>query len=67
MAQAELQARLDAAIDETLDVLDAAEREGAPLDPLQTIVARLQVRGGELDLQAMPPVLQMLLGGMLDT
>lgn len=63
MAAAELQARLDVAIDSVLDVL---EQDGADeLDPLATILARVQVRGTTLDLEGAPIFLQMMLGGMI--
>lgn len=61
----DLQARLDAAIDEVLDCLEAADKDGVEVDPLQTIVARMQARGANLDLSEQPPIVQMLLGGML--
>ncbi len=59
----DLQADMDAAIDHVLELL---ERPGAEyVDPLTTIVARLQARGGEIDLSTAPPLMRMLLEGML--
>lgn len=60
------QVKLDVAIDQVLDALEEAERHGVEIDPLQTIVARTQARGGVLDLDSLPPVMQMLLGGILE-
>lgn len=50
------------AIDSVLDVLMG--EGGELLDPLETILARMKLRGQELDLSTAPPLLQMLLGGM---
>lgn len=58
------QADLDAAIDTVLDVLFTAGGAGEELDPLATIIDRMKVRGQELDLSEMPPLMQMLLGGI---
>ena len=62
----DLQAELDGVIDDVLDVLQAAELEGVELDPLSTIARRLKARGSELELESMPPVLRMLVAGMID-
>ncbi len=59
-----LQAFLDESIDRVLDVLDVAAARGVEIDPLQTILARVRVRGGDLDFSQLPPVMQMLLGGL---
>jgi hypothetical protein len=60
------QERLDWLIDGVLDVLAEAEQAGVELDPLQTIMARLQARGDELNLDEAPPIMRMLLAGLLD-
>lgn len=65
MSAPELQSRLDSAVDEILDLLAQSVDDGVELDPLGTIVARLQARGEQLDTEGMPPMMQMLLGGML--
>lgn len=61
-----VQEKLDAAIDAVLDALDNAQANGEEVDPLQTIVARMQARGASMDLSEAPPILRMLLGGMLE-
>lgn len=61
----ELQGELDVAIDSVLDVLEKAAGSGVEVDPLATIIARVQARGTELSMDDMPPVMRMLLGGML--
>ncbi len=58
------QTRLDAAIDETLTVLEESSAAGVELDPLATILARVQARGQELNLDEMPPLMRMILGGL---
>lgn len=58
-------AELAACIDSTLDVLEAAAAAGVEVDPLQTIIARLQARGESLNLDEAPPMMRMLLGGMM--
>jgi hypothetical protein len=58
------QLELDGAIDEILDILEESSKAGVELDPLATIVDRLRARGAELDVSALPPIAQMLLGGM---
>lgn len=60
-----VQDELDAAIDRVLDVLERAGAEGVEVDPLATIVGRVQARGTELNLDDAPPMMRMLLGGML--
>jgi hypothetical protein len=57
---------LDDAIDQVLDVLQIAESEGVELDPLATIIGRVQARGGDLSMDEAPPIVRMLLSGMLD-
>lgn len=61
----ELQDELDCAIDGVLDLLERAGAEGVEIDPLQTIIARLNARGTALNLEDAPPMMRMLLGGML--
>lgn len=61
-----LQERMDAAIDEVLDVLDQAQQDGVELDPLATIMARVKARGDMFDLAELPPFMQMLLGGLAE-
>jgi len=53
-----LQTRMDAAIDEVLDTLDAASAADVEIDPLATIIDRIKARGAELDLEAMPPLMK---------
>lgn len=60
----DVQTRLDAAIDGVLDVLFS--EGGSELDPLTTIIGRMKARGQELNLSEMPPLMQMLLGGMTE-
>lgn len=60
----DLQARLDRVVDDVLDLLGEAAAEGVELDPLQTIMARLAVRGQALDTSEMPPLMQMILSGL---
>lgn len=62
----DLQADLDAAIDRVLDCLEAAQTAGVELDPLATILARVKARGQDVDLSSAPPLMQMLLAGVLD-
>jgi hypothetical protein len=61
----DVQAELDAAIDRVLDLLETAAAEGVEVDPLATIIARLQARGTALNMDEAPPMMRMLLGGML--
>lgn len=65
MNELELQGELDCAIDGVLDVLEKAAATGVEVDPLQTIIARVQARGTDLSLDDMPPVMRMLMGGIL--
>lgn len=60
----DLQARLDRVVDDVLDLLGEAAAEGVELDPLQTIMSRLAARGQALDTSEMPPLMQMILGGL---
>lgn len=64
MSTVDVQAQLDDAIDRVLDVLFAAG--DTELDPLTTIISRMKARGEELDFSTAPPLIQMLLGGMLE-
>lgn len=64
-AAEDLQAELDAAIDSVLTVLEKAGATGTELDPLATIVGRLRERGTELDMSSAPPLMRMLLDGMM--
>lgn len=64
MSVVDVQAQLDDAIDRVLDVLFSAG--DAELDPLTTIISRMKARGEELDFSTAPPLIQMLLGGMLE-
>ncbi len=52
--------------DTILDLLDRAAAAGVELDPLATIIQSLKDRGTELDTADMPPMLKMLLAGMLE-
>ncbi len=61
-----MQVRMDKAIDEVLDTLDQASAVGVEIDPLATIIDRVKARGAEIDLSTAPPLMQMLLSGMLD-
>lgn len=56
--------RLDDAIDAVLDVIMDADAAGVEVDPLDTIQRRLAARGHEIDLEQLPPLMRMLLGGM---
>lgn len=58
------EAELAGAVDQVLAVLFAADEAGVALDPLACIVDRMRARGEELDLDSMPPLMQMLLSGM---
>ena len=58
------QVQLDDAIDKTLDVFEQAARDGVQLDPLATIMNRLQARGQEINLEEAPPMLRMLMSGL---
>lgn len=60
------QNRMNAAIDEVLDCLDFASAHEVEIDPLATIIERVKARGAEIDLSTAPPLMQMLLSGMLD-
>lgn len=65
MSITEFQRDVDLAIDRVLDLLEVAATEGYEMDPLGTIIARMKARGSDLDLDDAPPVMRMLLGGML--
>jgi hypothetical protein len=60
-----LQARLDLLIDGILDLLAESVATGEELDPLASIVSRLQARGDTIDLDDAPPMMRMLLSGMI--
>lgn len=60
-----VQTELDTAIDTVLDLIERAEREGVEVDPLTTIINRMKARGAEMNLDEAPPVMRMLLSGML--
>jgi hypothetical protein len=65
VADGSLQGRLDLLIDGILDLLAESVQTGEELDPLASIVSRLQARGDTIDLDDAPPMMRMLLGGML--
>jgi len=52
-------------VDQLLDTMEAAGVEGEAIDPLSIILERLQARGASLDLEGAPPMMRMLLGGMI--
>lgn len=64
-AERNYQAELDALVDSTLDLLDDASKAGVEVDPLAAIVSRLQARGESINLDEAPPMMRMLLGGMM--
>ncbi len=61
-----LQTRMDIAIDQVLDTLDEASAAGVEIDPLATILERVRARGAEIDLESAPPMMRLLLSGMID-
>ncbi len=63
---AEPQDVLNDAIDAVLDALDYASERGVEIDPLATILERVKARGAEIDLDSAPPLVKLLLSGMLD-
>lgn len=63
--ESDYQARAAVLVDGILDLLEESAAAGVELDPLQVIVERLQARGESLDMSEAPPVMRMLLGGML--
>lgn len=65
MSLVEFQRDVDLAIDRVLDLLELAAREGYEVDPLGTIIDRMKARGSDLNLDDAPPMMRMLLGGML--
>lgn len=65
MPERDFQEWLDAAIDDVLDCLDGAAGAGVELDPLATIIGRVQARGTELSLDDLPVPVRMLLAGMI--
>ena len=67
MSEPDFVGQLDEAIGKVLDILDDAGRAGVELDPLESIMRVIRARGDELDLSDAPPLLQMLLGGIIDT
>lgn len=62
-ASAAFQSELDTLIDGVLELLERSAAAGVELDPLATILARLQARGAELDLAGLPPLVRMILEG----
>ena len=56
------QTQLDAAIDDVLDTLEAAARDGVELEPVATIMQRMQARGEEINFDEAPLLLKMMLG-----
>lgn len=60
------QKQMNTAIDSVLDCLDNCASEGIEIDPLATIIERVKARGAEIDLSTAPPLMQMLLAGMMD-
>lgn len=62
----ELELELETHIDAILSTLDRAGELGVELDPLAAIVGRLRARGESLNLEEAPPLMRMLLGGMLE-
>lgn len=65
MSIIEFQHDVDLAIDRVLDLLELASTQGYEVDPLATIIDRMKARGSDLNLDDAPPVMRMLLGGML--
>lgn len=65
MSITEFQRDVNLAIDRVLDLLELASTEGYEVDPLATIIDRMKARGTDLNLDDAPPVMRMLLGGML--
>jgi hypothetical protein len=63
---AAVQAELDATIDAVLDTLERAAVAGVDVNPLETIVRRVQARGAELNFDELPPLAKMVIGGMLE-
>lgn len=59
----ELQRELDEQIDAILRLLARAGEAGVELDPLRSIIGRLNEQG--FDLEGMPPMVRMVLDGML--
>jgi hypothetical protein len=60
----DLQAQLEQAVDEVLDVFQQAVDQDVELDIMGCIVARMRARGEVLDLSELPLPLQMIFGGM---
>lgn len=63
MLEVELERELDEHIDAILRILERAGNAGVELDPLRSIIGRLQEQG--FDLEGMPPMVRMILDGML--
>jgi hypothetical protein len=64
MSEHDYQGELDGLIDQILGLLETASADQVELDPLATIMNRMQARGLDLDLDQAPPLLRMLLAGM---
>lgn len=60
------EAELDTRVGAVLDTIEAAAGAGVELDPLASILRCMRDRGAQVDLAAMPPMMQMLLGGMIE-
>lgn len=63
LLELELERELDEHIDAILRILERAGAAGVELDPLRSILTRLQEQGFDLD--SVPPVVRMLLDGMM--
>lgn len=61
----ELEHELDNLIDQVLDLLERSAAVGVELDPLTAIIARLKERGTEMNLEELPPMMRMLMAGIL--
>jgi hypothetical protein len=62
MVDRDWQGELDGTIDDVLDLLFAAADAGVELDPLATIMQRMQARGHQLNMDELPPLARMMLG-----
>lgn len=67
MPRDNLELELDHHVDNILDVLEQGAAEGIELDPMASIMRRLQARGQDLNMDEMPPLMRMILGGMQAT
>lgn len=64
MPRENLEAELDLHVDAILDLIEQGGAEGVELDPLASIMRRLQARGTEMNVDDMPPLLKMMLSGL---